>query len=85
MRVKYTSDAEKDIAVLNKKTAKRIVDKIDWFASQPDPLQFAKRLNDPRKLYRFRIGPNRVIFTLEREQVVVLIVLAVKNRKDVYT
>lgn len=62
MRVEYTVDAAKDIAALEKKTAKRIMDKIDWFASMPDPLEFAKPLKDPRKLYRFRIGTYRAIF-----------------------
>lgn len=83
MRVEYTSDAEKDIAALDTKTAKRIVDKIDWYASQSDPLEFAKPLNDPRKLYRFRIGDYRAIFTV-RGQAIVMLVLAVKNRKEAY-
>ncbi|HVW67235.1 MAG TPA: type II toxin-antitoxin system RelE/ParE family toxin [Candidatus Peribacteraceae bacterium] len=83
MRVEYTSDAQNDIAALDKKAAKRVMDKIDWYASQADPLKFAKRLEDPRKLYRFRIGPYRAIFTL-KGQTIVLLVLAVKNRKEAY-
>jgi mRNA interferase RelE/StbE len=83
MRVEYSSDAANDIAALDRKTAKRIMDKIDWFASQPDPLYFAKQLKDPRKLYRFRIGDYRAIFTI-RGQAIVLLVLAVKNRKEAY-
>jgi len=84
MGVEYSLDAEKDIASLGKKTAKRIVDKIDWYASQSDPLKFAEHLHDPRKLYRFRIGSYRAIFTLKKGQVIVLLVLAVKDRKDIY-
>ncbi len=83
MRVEYTTSAEKDISALDKKTAKRILNKIAWYASQSDPLEFAKRLNDPRKLYRFRIGEFRAIFTI-RGQVIVLLVLAVKNRNEAY-
>lgn len=83
MRVEYSSDAAKDIAALEKRIAKRILDKIDWFAAQEEPLSFAKPLNDPRKLYRFRIGNYRAIFTV-RGQTLVLLVLAVKHRKDVY-
>lgn len=83
MRVEYSSDAAKDIAALDKKTAKRIMDKIDWFAAQADPLEFSKPLNDRRKLYRFRIGDYRAIFTL-RGQTILLLVLAVKNRKEAY-
>jgi mRNA interferase RelE/StbE len=83
MRVEFTADAAKDVASLDKKTARRIVDKIDWFASQSDPLKFAKRLQDPRKLYRFRIGEYRAIFTI-RGQAIILLVLAVKNQKEAY-
>ena len=84
MRVEYTPDATNDIEALDTKTAKRIVEKIDWFASRSDPLEFAEPLQDRRKLYRFRIGSYRAIFTLLRGKVVVLLVLAVKNRKDAY-
>lgn len=84
MDVEYTIDAQNDIAALNKKVAKRILDKIDWFASRPDPLEFAKPLKDPRKLYRFRIGSHRVIFTLKKGQVIILLVLAIKDRKEAY-
>jgi mRNA interferase RelE/StbE len=83
MRVEYSSDAAKDVAALDRKTAKRIMDKIDWFASQSDPLAFAKPLKDPRKLYRFRIGEYRAIFTI-KGQVLFLLVLAIKNRKEAY-
>lgn len=84
MRVEYSSDAAKDIAAFGKKTTKRIMDKIDWFASQSDPLEFAEPLQDPRKLYRFRIGSYRAIFTLRKGEVIILLVLAVKDRKEIY-
>ncbi len=83
MQVEYSSDAAKDIAALDKKTARRILDKVDWFAAQPDPLGFAKRLNDPRNLYRFRIGSYRAIFTVKGRRLI-LLVLAVKDRKEIY-
>lgn len=84
MRVEYTSDAGKDVAALDKKTARRIVNKIDWFASQSNPLEFAEPLHDPRKLYRFRIGAYRAIFTIKKDRVTILLVLAVKDRKEIY-
>jgi len=83
MRVEYSPDAENDIAALDKRIAKRVMNKIDWFASQSNPLEFAKRLQDPRKLYCFRIGSYRAIFTL-KGQAIVLLVLAVKDRKEAY-
>ena len=84
MRVEYTKDAGKDLAALSKQAANRIMDKVDWYAKQSDPCKFAKRLEDPRNLYRFRIGSYRAIFTIQKGQVVILLVLAVKDRKDAY-
>lgn len=61
------------------------MNKIDWFAESSDPLKFAKPLTDTknRKLYRFRIGQYRAIITI-KGQVIILLVLAVKHRKDAY-
>ncbi|HEV7449507.1 MAG TPA: type II toxin-antitoxin system RelE/ParE family toxin [Candidatus Paceibacterota bacterium] len=43
--------------------AQRITDKIDWYADQPDPLAFAKRL-EGRVAYRYRVGDHRIIFAV---------------------
>jgi mRNA interferase RelE/StbE len=42
-----------------------------------------KRLRTTGELYRIRVGDFRVVFTLDREERIV-IVTRVRNRKDVY-
>ncbi|MDD5103544.1 MAG: type II toxin-antitoxin system RelE/ParE family toxin [Candidatus Peribacteraceae bacterium] len=84
MNVVYTPDAEEDINRLEWLVAQRIVAKVDWFASQNDPLHFAVPLTGARALYRFRIGDYRAFFTVRRRRVVVLLVLAVKHRSEAY-
>lgn len=75
----------KELFKLEKDAKKRIVDKMEWFAMQDDPLSFAKTIKG--KLYgshRFRIGDYRVLVEVHNDIVHVLLVLAVRHRKDAY-
>ncbi|PIS05019.1 MAG: type II toxin-antitoxin system mRNA interferase toxin, RelE/StbE family [Candidatus Buchananbacteria bacterium CG10_big_fil_rev_8_21_14_0_10_42_9] len=85
-RVFYTRSALKDLALLDKNIARRIIDKLSWFSDQKNPLRFAKRLKQPfNDLYRFRIGDYRVIFELgKKQEYKILIILRIKYRRDVY-
>lgn len=81
----YTHMARRDLLRLQGETARRIVKKMRWFASQKNPLAFAKPLRDARfGSYRFRVGDYRILVDLAGKQVRVLTVLAVRHRKDVY-
>ena len=66
--------------------SQRISDKLEFFAYQEDPIQFANVIRDPRfGNYRFRIGRYRVIFDIEKEnQINVLFILRIKHRKEAY-
>lgn len=86
LRILYSYGAEKDLLVLEKYIARRIVVKIEANASMIDPLARAKALTGILEgRYRYRIGDYRVIFTLnDAGQVCILKVLRIKHRKDVY-
>lgn len=78
----YKKPAVRAIGKLAPPVKKRMGAKLDWFASQPDPLKFAKALTQPADAsYRFRVGDYRVLFDLEGDQIVVLLV---QHRRDVY-
>jgi len=81
-----TEFACRELRRLPRAVAQRIVEKLDFFISQPDPLQYATRLRDSRfGRYRFRIGDHRAIFDLSHRGVItILVILTVKHRKDVY-
>lgn len=85
MELRYSTDAQNDLRRLERNVRLRIEKKIQWFVSQEDPLHFAMPLQSSRgELHRFRIGNYRAVFIVERDVVCVLLVLAVKHRKDAY-
>ena len=85
MKLEYAISALREMASLEKAVSRRIMDKMQWFASQKDPLSFAKPLkNSVYGSYRFRVGDYRVFVDIKRDHISILYVLSVKNRKDAY-
>ncbi|OGH66650.1 MAG: hypothetical protein A3B90_01115 [Candidatus Magasanikbacteria bacterium RIFCSPHIGHO2_02_FULL_41_13] len=85
--LRYTSHALKDLEQLDKKMTKRILDKLDWFVAQVQPLSFAKKLkNSDLGTYRFRVGDYRILFDIEENtsKVSILMILRIKHRKEAY-
>ena len=74
MRVIYAPRAERKLLELTLVARERIVDKIDFYASQPSPLSFAKHLAG-YDAYRFRIGNYRAIVEVENETLIVLLIV----------
>ncbi|MBI2634583.1 type II toxin-antitoxin system RelE/ParE family toxin [Candidatus Peregrinibacteria bacterium] len=85
-RLVYTKKALTDLECLDKKTAKRILDKIGYFCDKKNPLIHAKKLqNSTWGTYRFRIGDYRAIFDVDKNgNLHILLILTIKHRKDVY-
>jgi len=82
MEIIFTHSAFLQLKELDRKIKKRILNKLKFFASQKNPLQFAESLRDRRfGQFRFRIGDYRVIFDVEKEKI---IILKVGHRKDIY-
>jgi mRNA-degrading endonuclease RelE of RelBE toxin-antitoxin system len=66
IRYDFTKYAEKSFLKLPTVVQKRIIEKIEFFLSDSNPLSFAKPLSGASSLtYRFRIGDYRVIFDWE--------------------
>ncbi len=85
MKLEFTILALRDLSHLPKKIAARIMTKMEWYAAQQDPLSFGKPLKDVRLgNYRFRVGDYRVIVDVQHSHISVLLVLAVRHRKDAY-
>ena len=81
-----TRTARRDLDALEKSVAQRILRKLDFFRQQTNPLRFAKGITDSQLgTYRFRIGDYRVLFDIDhRGNILLLLILAVKHRRDVY-
>jgi mRNA interferase RelE/StbE len=80
MDVYYTDTAKRQLKKLEINIQERIVDKLRFFISQSDPLQFAEPLTG-YDAYRFRVGDYRVTFQLEDDAARVL---SIRRRDEAY-
>lgn len=82
MKYLLRPSAEKDFAKLDPQIQSRILKKLEFFISTPNPIDFAEILTyHETGQYRFRIGDYRVIFDVEND---VLIILTMRHRREVY-
>lgn len=78
----FKPQAVKDLQKLPKEMQQRIINKLDFFVSSNNPLNFADHLiNSEIGQYRFRIGDYRVIFDLEDTKIIVLLI---GHRREIY-
>ena len=80
-RVEFAKRVRKDFKGLPKDDANRILRKIESLSNNPRPSESKKLTND--ESYRIRIGNYRVIYDI-KDEILVVLVLKVGNRKDVY-
>lgn len=86
-KIVYTKLSQKDLDKLDPSIVRRILKKVDEFSKRAAPLEFAKKLTGfVIDTYRFRVGDYRVVFRLDpqNQQLVILVVLRVRHRKEVY-
>lgn len=85
--VRLSENARDDLVCIDQKSARRILDKLDYYALTPNPLRFAKRLMYAEiGEYRFRIGDYRVIFDCNKKgEITILLILKIGHRKDIYS
>lgn len=76
----YTRRAVKDIQKIEPTVKKRIGNTLLRY--KEDPIRYARKMiNSDHGSYRFRIGDYRVIFDLEKYDIVVL---RIGHRKEIY-
>ncbi len=82
MKIVFKQSALKDLEKLTDLVSKRILNKLTFFISQKDVLKYTKPMvNKDFGSYRFRIGDYRVIFDLEKDKIIILVI---GHRKDIY-
>jgi len=82
MKVEFSRSAFRELKKLPKGVQKRIIDKIEFYTEQKNPLIFAEHTTDFRfGDYRFRIGDYRVIFDFTKDTISIL---KIGHRKDIY-
>jgi mRNA interferase RelE/StbE len=80
MNLQFTTTADDQLDRLPHRLQTRIVEKIEFYVAQSEPLKFAEPLTGSTE-YRFRIGDYRVIFEVLHET---LWVTAIKRRDEAY-
>lgn len=83
-KVVYLDSVEEDLKKLDKPTVKKILNRIETYLAQ-NPKELGKPLKGEFQGYwRYRWGDYRVIYKIaERE--ILIIILRISNRKDVYS
>jgi mRNA interferase RelE/StbE len=85
-KISYTDTARKQLRKLDPPVARRLLDFMDErVAGQADPRSTGKPLTGPvlGSFWRYRVGDYRIICDL-RNDILVVLVLQIGNRKDVY-
>lgn len=80
--LEFTKSAVRDLDRLSVDIRRRIMDKLVWYAAQAEPLKLAHRLVDSGLgTFRYRVGDWRVVFGLENN---IMVVLVVDRRDKIY-
>jgi mRNA interferase RelE/StbE len=80
--IKFKSSAWKSFDKLPKDINRRINEAIRELSDNPRSLK-AKKLMGYRDFYRIRVGDYRVVYEIQ-EQVLVVLIIKVDHRRDVY-
>lgn len=81
-RIQFAPSASKQLGSLPRAIQRRIAMRVDQLAFNPRPRGSIK-LEGEDDLYRIRAGQYRVIYAIEDDELIVL-VLRVGHRRDVY-
>lgn len=76
----FKKSVNKDLRRLDKRIARRILDKLES-SILPEPTRFPQLTGAYAGLRKARVGDYRVIFTVRRDEV---LVLRIGHRRDVY-
>lgn len=81
-RVEFAKPAAKDLRAIDRKWIPKILAAVDGLQLDPRP-SGCKKLIGSDFTYRIRIGDYRVVYEIE-DDVLVVLVVRVRHRRDVY-
>ena len=81
-RIDLTPAARRDLSKLPRDVLRRVDAHILALAQNPYPAG-AKKLEGAEALFRVRVGDYRIIYTVERRRLIILIV-RIRHRREVY-
>ncbi len=81
-RIEFTRSAERDLRKIDRSRIAQILGKIEQLQVCPRP-EGSKKLAGADRTYRIRVGDYRVVYEVE-DEVLLVLVIRVGHRKDVY-
>lgn len=81
-RIEVSPAAARQLKKIDRRVLPQIVEKIDSLAGEPRP-RGCEKLSGYDNLYRVRVGDYRIVYGVE-DRLVLVVVLKVGNRADVY-
>ena len=81
-KVELTKSAENDLRRIDKRYLPKIFAVVESLQTEPRPVGYTK-LSGSDHTYRVRVGPYRVIYEIEDDCLLIL-VIKIGHRKDVY-
>lgn len=84
-RIDTTPEFDRDIKALDKPTAARIINKIEWLSLNPDALKHPLKHMpaDLKGLQKYRVGDHRILFWVDHNHKSITL-YGVEHRRSVY-
>ncbi|MFV0340722.1 MAG: type II toxin-antitoxin system RelE family toxin [Parachlamydiaceae bacterium] len=80
--IEISASAEKFLEKVPQRDRLKIIEKIDALESTPLPIG-CKKLQGHKELYRLRSGDYRIIYTINKDRLLILVV-EIGHRKEIY-
>jgi mRNA interferase RelE/StbE len=81
--VKFTPDADADLARLDKPIAQQVLKKVKWLAEHFDDITPEPLAGEWQRVFKLRVGDYRALYTFDRTGRKIT-VHYVKHRREVY-
>jgi mRNA interferase RelE/StbE len=81
-QIEFVKQAAKQFKTLSTQEQERLQAKIDALASEPRPVGVVKLVGE-EDLYRIRVGDYRVIYVIQ-DNLLLILILKIGHRRDVY-
>ena len=81
-KIEWNEDAIKDLAKLDKPIAQRILKKIGWLSDNFEKVTPEPLIGEFKGTFKLRIGAWRVVYTIERQT---LVIQFIGHTKDIYS
>lgn len=82
-RVRILDAATREMAGLDKPIGRRVIDRINWLATNVENIRPEALTGELRGLYKLRVGDYRVIYELLHDEQTVVI-HAIGHRREIY-